>query len=292
MPILIDFHPYVISSVAVVFNKKDYASKSIKTDIKQVVIKMILKVQKKFSSYGEVILCTDAKTYWRKNVFPYYKGNRKEQKDNSDLNWDVVHEVIDELKVELKEHFKYKIIEADGAEADDVIAVLTKHFATIPVEGFDRDNEVLIVAGDGDFFQLQKYGTVKQWSPRFNKFLAPSVPLKDYMIEHIVRASDDGIPNILSGDNYLVDKIRQHSIKKPYLQKFLEHGKAACTTDLERRNWDRNQQLIDFDFIPEHISTKILDIYTNYEVKGNRKKIMDYIIKSGMVGILDDLSTF
>ena len=169
MPILIDFHPYVISSVAVVFDKKDYASKTIKTNIKEVVLRMILKVQKKFPEYGEVILCTDSKTYWRKNVFKYYKGNRKAQKESSDLDWDVVHEVIDELKRDLREHFRYKLIEVEGAEADDIIAVLTKHFANIPVVGFDRSNEVLIVAGDGDFFQLQKYGTVKQWTPRFQK---------------------------------------------------------------------------------------------------------------------------
>lgn len=295
MPILIDLHPAVISAVAVNL-KDDQDHPNLKGLIKHTFFNMILGMKMKFSKdYGNVIICTDSKTYWRKDYFRYYKGDRAAKKKDSGLNWEYIEQAIDELKVDLRDNFKYKVIEVEGAEADDVIGVLTKYFQTneLVSNGLfgESPQPVLIISGDGDFYQLQKYQNVNQWSARFKKFVGPE-NLHNFIIEHIVKAGDDGIPNILSPDNSIVDKIRQIPIKKPYLAKFIEHGKDACTTDMERRNWDRNRTLVDFDFIPQDIADSIIFAYTKYEVRGNRTKIMNYFINNNMMVLYGDSEHF
>ena len=57
---------------------------------------------------------------------------------------------------EIREFLPYKVVETYGAEADDVIATLCKHY---------QNEKVMIISGDKDFIQLQKYDNVKQYSP-------------------------------------------------------------------------------------------------------------------------------
>ena len=59
-------------------------------------------------------------------------------------------------QIRFKENLPYKMIEVYGAEADDIIATLCKHF---------QDEKIMIVSGDKDFIQLQTYPNVKQYSP-------------------------------------------------------------------------------------------------------------------------------
>ncbi len=296
MPILVDLHPLVISAVAVNL-KEESKNPQLKNLIKHMFFSIILQVKKKFGTeFGEVILCTDSDSYWRKEFFPYYKGDRAAKKEESDLNWEYIHEAIDEIKMDIINNFKFKVIEVERAEADDVIAVLTKYFQTneLGESGLfdDEPKPILIVAGDGDFVQLQKYKNVKQWSPRFKKFVVPKTTLREHVITHIVKAGDDGIPNILSEDGSIVNKIRQHPIKQAYLEKFFEHGEDACTTELERRNWKRNQTLVDFTYIPEDVQESILHAYTNYQTKGSKTKVMNYFLANGMKVLFGELSHF
>lgn len=296
MPILVDLHPLVISAVAV--NLKDESrNPDLKNLIKHMFFSTVLQLKKKFGAeYGEIIFCSDSDRYWRKEFFPYYKGDRQAKKDESDLNWDYIHAAIDELKADIREHFKFKVLEVDRAEADDVIAVLVKYYQENELSDaglFDNEPKpILIVAGDGDFVQLQKYPNVKQWSQRFKKFVVPKGTLREHIITHIVKAGDDAIPNILSEDGSIVNKIRQHAIKQAYLDRFIEDGIDACTTELERRNWKRNQTLIDFEYIPVDVQESILHTYKTYQTKGNKTKVMNYFLANGMKVLFGELAHF
>ena len=53
-------------------------------------------------------------------------------------------------------------MEIYGAEADDIIATLCKNF---------QNEKIMIVSGDKDFIQLQKYPNVQQYSPILNKYV-------------------------------------------------------------------------------------------------------------------------
>ena len=61
------------------------------------------------------------------------------------------------------------------AEADDIIATLCNRFGkTLKAED---DIDILIISGDKDFAQLQKYANVEQYSPVTKKWIRISNPV-------------------------------------------------------------------------------------------------------------------
>ena len=77
--------------------------------------------RKKFSEeYGEIIICADNKNVWRRDYFPYYKANRRKNRDESDLDWNALFECLHKIKAELDEFFPYKVIDIERCEADDI----------------------------------------------------------------------------------------------------------------------------------------------------------------------------
>ena len=145
------------------------------------------------SKYPNVVLCCDNKKYWRRDYFPFYKSQRRVDREASGLDWNLIFETLNKIRDELKEYFPYKVINVDGAEADDVIAVLTARFAP--------HGNILILSSDKDFGQLQKYPNVTQYSPILKRFIKIDDP-KLFIKEHVIRGDrGDGIPNFLSADN-------------------------------------------------------------------------------------------
>ena len=115
------------------------------------------------AKYPNVVLCCDNKHYWRRDFFPFYKSQRKHDREASGLDWGMIFDTLNKIRDELKEFFPYKVIDAHGAEADDVIAVLTARLAP--------HGNVLILSSDKDFGQLQKYPNVRvAWKNRFGQF--------------------------------------------------------------------------------------------------------------------------
>ena len=136
--------------------------------IKHYFFNRVLSDLKKYKSYGEMIFCIDGNNYWRKQKYWWYKGHRKHDKEESDLNWDVIYNTIHEVENDLVQNFPYKVIHHEHAEADDIIGVLCKYTQENELisEGlFDTEPQpVLILAADTDNFQLQKFKNVKQYS--------------------------------------------------------------------------------------------------------------------------------
>ena len=106
--------------------------------------------------YGELVLTYDSRAYWRKQIFPQYKANRKKSREEDNRDWDSIFGVLNQIKEEIREFLPYKVVETYEAEADDVNATLCKHY---------QSEKIMIVSGDKDFIQLQKYDNVSQYSP-------------------------------------------------------------------------------------------------------------------------------
>jgi hypothetical protein len=286
--ILVDFSQVILSSIIV--NLRDQVKKpdeNTKGLIKHMFFSILLSYKKQFKDYGEIVLACDGRKYWRKDYFPNYKGHRAKARDKDPMDWEYIFATIDELKTDIRENFKYKMIEIPAAEADDVIACIVKWLQEneLVQEGlFDNEpQKIMIVSSDGDFVQLQKYSNVKQYSPMAKKQVKPKEPLKEYIMDHIVRGdAGDGVPNILSPDNSIVDSIRQKPITKKFFQEFLNRGFDACINDELKRNFKRNQTLVDFDYIPESVFKDVINSYTEYKISGNVNKILAYFIKNKM----------
>ena len=297
--ILVDFSSSAITSITVFKEELKKDDKQVKDLIRHVILSTLVSYKKKFGAkYGQLVLCCDGRNYWRKEVFPNYKCKRKAQREDSDIPWKLVFDTMTEMRNELKEHFPYKIIHNDRAEADDCIAILAKMSQTCDLaqDGIfmDEPQPVLIVAADHDYAQLQKWDNVRQWSPKTKKFIdVGTTALREGSIIHIVKGdTGDSVPNLFSDDNVFLDERRQKSVMQPRLDEFLEKGFEACRSDEERRNWQRNEQLVSFDFIPDELEQAIISCYNDQNPKMNRMGIFNYLTKNRCRLLLDSISDF
>ena len=230
--------------------------------------------------FGELVIACDSKKYWRREVFPYYKASRSKGREASSLDWPMIFKTIEKLKLELLETFPYKVIEVEGAEADDVIAVLAKK---------NSSQGVVILSRDHDFRQLHQYSGIKQWDPIGKKkgWVACSDP-KGYLAEHIIKGDpSDGVPNILSADDTFVTSKRQGTLTKQRMAKFL---RGEFTIE-EKRNWHRNKQLVDFSEFPQEIQTAILNKYED-TIPASRKGLLSYMIKHRLKKLTEAIQEF
>jgi len=249
-------------------------------------IRMYAKKHK--AEYGQIVIACDGGNTWRKRVFPQYKAHRKKAREESGLDWKLFFEILNTVRDEIQENFPYKVIKIDGAEADDVIATLVE-----TTQEFGKNEPVMIISSDGDFIQLHKYKNVKQFSPTQKKMVADSNP-RLYLFEHIVRGDKgDGIPNILSADNCLVEGVRQKNITQDKLDAWIKNAENLKDTMDENtyRNFQRNQQLIDFRHIPKEIVESIINTYENQEV-APRGRILNYLIQKRCKMLVDSVQEF
>lgn len=297
--IILDYSQIALSNILPFQNDiKRQSPEEIKNLIRHTTLSTIKSYKKKYGKeYGDVIIACDGRNYWRKSIFPHYKAHRKANRDKSDLDWGFIFDTLAELRTDLINEFPYKVLLIDTAEADDIIAVLTEYTQENQLiqEGlFASPQKVLIVSSDKDFIQLQKNKNVRQWSPMQRKFVEGSQKdIQEYTITHIVKGdSGDGIPNILSKDDVFVSGDRQKPFSAKRLPEFYEKGIEACKNDEEKRNYQRNQQLVNFDYIPEDLAKTIISSYENTKPNGDKNSVMNYLIKNQCRLLLDEIEDF
>jgi hypothetical protein len=256
--------------------------------VRHMVLNSIRGYRSRFhEAFGEMVLCYDSKKYWRRDYFPNYKSNRKKDRANSGLDWNTIFETLNNIRDEIKETFPYKVLEVEGAEADDCIAAIVQHVAETPSE-FEH---ILILSGDKDFIQLHKYNNVQQYSPTVKKFIKDIDP-DIYIREHVLKGDrSDGVPNFLSPDNTFVDELRQRPLTKKKLETWIDLEPTDYCSDEMLRNYQRNKTLIDLECIPSDLKVKILEEYQNAE-HGDRSKLLNYFIKKRLKNLMNDIGDF
>ena len=238
--------------------------------------------------YGEVILTYDSKHYWRRDFFPQYKSNRKKGRETDDKDWDTIFEVLNKIKSEIKENLPYKFLEVYGAEADDIIATICKYTQT--EKDRSKNEKVIIISGDKDFIQLQKYMNVKQYSPILKKLVNGSNP-ETYIKEHILKGdTSDGVPNVLSPDNTFTDGLRQRPLGKKKIEAWLNMDISEFKDEV-KRNYQRNEKLIDLSKIPNELENEILTEFRGAP-HGDRSKLLNYFIKSRLKNLTETIGEF
>ena len=280
MAILIDFNQVVIASIMVAFGHKKHAN--INEDmIRHLALNSLRYYRTRFKDkYGELVICCDDKRSWRKDIFPYYKAHRKKDRDESDMDWKLIFDIIDKMKQELVEYFPYKVIHITKAEADDIIGLLCRI----------ADEDTVIVSSDKDFRQLQTNKYITQWSPRTKRFIRDKDPMT-YLKEHIIRGDrTDGIPNFLSKDDTFVNGSRQRRITEKRLTGWMD-CEVEGFDENKLRGFKRNEQLINLLFTPAEIQKEIIDTY-NEKHDAKRNKIFGYFIKHRMKMLMNDLQDF
>jgi hypothetical protein len=253
--------------------------------LRHMILNSLRANRKKFhQEYGDFIICSDDKNYWRRKQFVYYKANRKKNREESELDWSSIFNSLNKIREELKTYFPYKVIQIETAEADDIIGTIVHKEGT----ELNTGEPILILSGDKDYIQLHKYANVKQYDPTRKRWITHSSPER-YLFEHVIKGdTGDGIPNVMSPDNCLVMGERQ----RPITKKRMEQLEDINTMDEEvRRNFLRNKSLIDLSEVPEGIQEQILDEWEQKNTK-DRSQLMNYFIKNKLRNLMEVISEF
>ena len=263
--------------------------------VRHMIINALRSYRKKFGpEFGEMVIACDNRHYWRRQYFPNYKANRKKSREDSGFDWNSIFEALHLVRAELTEHFPYPVIDVDGAEADDVIATLAEYSQTSNTDGLLPSQEpFLVLSGDHDFNQLQKWGNVKQYAPIQKKFIKLTETPEAVLMEHIIMGDKgDGVPNILSDDDTFVNGDRQRPIRKDKLALWkAQKPEEFITSDEMWRNFQRNRELVDLSRIPEDIKESIIDSYEKQK-GGDRSGLLNYFIANRMTQLIELVDEF
>jgi len=282
--LLIDLSSVVIPEIITLLTKD-----KVRLDddvVRSVILSQVFNYKTKFSEYGKVVICADGKNYWRRDVFPNYKQNRKKIREKSNIDWASFYVIFNRVKKEIAE-LPFKFIEIEKLEADDVIAILAKRYSQL--------EDIMIISADKDLLQLQfDKNNIKQFSPQQKKMVCKNE--KNYsLIEHIIRGdSSDGIPNIFSDDDvFMDDNKRQKQVRKTIIDeaKKMKNPEMVSYNSIILDKYKRNRLLIDLNYIPDEYGNKIV---TAYEKQSGFKKtsILQYAIKHKLKNIIEKFGDF
>jgi hypothetical protein len=281
--ILVDYNQVAISNLMEqIGSSKTSIDESL---VRHMILNTIRTYVKKFKeSHGpEVVIACDNKNYWRREIYPHYKSNRKKAREASGHDWNTIFECLNKIRDELRDHSPYKVISVDTCEADDVIATL--------VQKYSSTQKIMILSSDKDFAQLQRYTNVEQYSPILKKYIKEPLPLLQ-LKQLIIRGDKgDGIPNILSADDVFVSGGRQKPITETKIIGWMnQEAKDFCTEEMFR-NFSRNEMLIDLTKIPERLANEILHTYES-AVGHSKQDFLNYMIANRLKNLIEVLDDF
>lgn len=294
--ILVDYSQTVISSV---FANQLTGGAITEDLLRHVVLNMLRSYNHSYSSkYGKLVVCCDGKNSWRKQYFPYYKANRKKERDSSSIDWSSLFDLMTKIREELKEYSPFSVIHIDRLEGDDCIGALVLQYDddSKNVTSMERH---LVISSDKDFLQLQKNPFVDQYSPLKKEMIRPKGP-DDYLKEHIIRGdTSDGIPNIFSDDDvFTVEGKRQTPVTKKKMNAWMDYLKdgkidSRIITEETLRNFYRNRLLIDLDYCPKELKSLV---HEEYEKESSKKVdeqlFMEYLIRNRLKSLVECIDEF
>lgn len=285
--IIVDMNQVMIASLMASLRGQPHVEENL---IRHMVLNTLRVNRLKFKDqFGDMVIACDDKNYWRKQIFPYYKASRKQMREKSPLDWNAIFQVLNKIRDEIRDNFPYPVIRVESAEADDIIASFCHE------NGRELGGDpILILSGDKDFMQLQKYANVKQYDPVRKRFLECSDPNK-FLVEHILRGdSGDGVPNFLSSDDTFVSNSRQKQLRQKVIDQILSADWPEDWTGMNEeliRNFNRNRLLIDLDRVPDEIRDEVKTQYQQQSEK-DRSKLFNYFIKNKLKHMMENINEF
>jgi hypothetical protein len=256
--------------------------------LRHMILNTIRMYRQKFKAYGEVVIVADGGGNWRKEVYPEYKFKRKENREESKIDWDEAFRIINMVLQEIKDNFPYKVIHQWGCEADDSIAEIVKW-----TQEFGNYEKVMIVSADKDFKQLQKFDNVHQYSPMTKKLIKVDNPRLE-LEEHILTGdAGDGVPNVLSDDKVFAEGRRQNILSAKKKEALMNDPQSLG--EEVYRNYLRNKKMIDItesSAMPDYIRKEIINTFESQDKSDYKKQVLNYFIKHQCRNLIEVLDEF
>ena len=281
--ILVDFSGICLATILI--NKENDERM-----IRHMTLNFLRMYNQKFKeNYGQMVLACDGPNNWRKEYFPQYKGVRRKSRQESTFDWNEAFRILNSLREEIRDNFPYKVIHMDQCEADDIIGTLVENS-----QQFGNFEPIMIVSADGDFKQLQKYDNVSQWSPLTKKLVEEGHPRQNLKLKILQGDSGDGVPNVLSDDNSLIEGRRQTPLSKKKKEAILQDlidGELLYAASWYR-NYCRNETLIDLSKTPRSLKQNIINNFMEQDPWGNKGKVFPYLVSKKMNRLIESVTEF
>jgi hypothetical protein len=294
--ILLDFSGSIFAAIHTDIAKGEKPNKEY---IRHIVINTIRFYNKMFrDEYGLMNVILDSSS-WRDEVFKQYKFERRKNREADDNEWSTIFEYIFEIQEDIRANFPFPVIQADQAEADDVIGYMAK----------DSNEPVMIVSNDKDFGALLQYSNVSIYRPIVNgKEKTPITNPVHFEFELIICGDKaDGVPSVRCDDDFYVNqhKDRVAGIKvtrappvSTKLKKAWWEAKQVGEEALEKEmgaevynRYLRNRQLISLDCIPERVEYEIRKAIKLVK-PANIMKALAFMQKNRMSRLAKEISDF
>jgi 5'-3' exonuclease len=245
--------------------------------LKHMMFNAIFSTCKRFDT-EEVVLCVDSKENWRKKIYPEYKQNRKEKRDEQDdIDWNVFFTSLTEFVEEVKQFFPFYVLQVKYMEADDIAGVLAKNWQNKPK---------IIVTSDGDYIQLLRYKNVQVFDPIKSKFLKCDDPMRQLKIKILTGDRGD---NIKSVKHRVGEKTAEKIVDNPELLKEMFEDKTVSYTTPEgtevtlgdeyKERYKQNMILIDLSKTPDVLVKALNKSIAEYQMPTG-KEIFQYFSKN------------
>jgi 5'-3' exonuclease len=271
--LLIDVHNLTYRCVFVA-NKQDPLDENF-TYWKFLVLNNILNNIKTYKA-DQCILAFDDRNYWRKKIYPEYKGQRKSSREESPVNFEKFFPIMHDFFEQFQEVFKNIIyLQLPHCEADDIIAVLTKY----ELKQFDQ---IINISNDRDMYQLMKFKNYRQYDPIKKKFIEHINSQRELLIKILTGDRSDNIPGVK-------DKCGPVTAKK-----MIDLGlDNSLLNESIKENFERNKQLIDFECIPYDVRQLIRKTYKEYKIMPfNGRKTFDFFVKNKLNAFVDRIQEY
>ena len=149
---------------------------------------MFMRLTQKIKSDYWLVLFDAKRQNFRNDIFPDYKGTRKEIPEDLIPQFETIHQAVNALNL----HF----LDMEGYEADDLIA-------TYAAQSLQKGYEVTIVSADKDLMQLIRPG-VEFFDPMKDKYFTPEdvrekfgvYPNRVVDVQALAGDSTDNIPGV------------------------------------------------------------------------------------------------
>ena len=265
--------------------------------IRHIVLNNIRSVRKRFvGSHGSPVLCADHTNNWRRKIFPHYKASRRKGRESDPEMWRLIYGCFDVLREEFRENLPYPVVRVEGAEADDVIAVLSSF-----KDGFVSDNPMedmiplrnLVYSRDRDFLQLVTERT-DWYNVQENEVVRwDTVDATTELLIKIIRGDvGDGVPNVFSPADVLVTEgTRQTPATKKRVQAIVDDAESMSPEVRER--FELNRRMVDLMMIPRDVADRIVDeFHAAVENLPPRSGLLRYLSSHRLTQLTEHLNDF
>lgn len=243
-------------TMGVLHNNQEFIEK-----FRQLFVAKLQEIPKKLKQHdAKVIAFKDCprQSIWRYQTFIEYKANRYvEYSDEEEIAIDPGAFFKLVYKEKLFEQAGIDFIKASNLEADDCIAITTKHLSLL-----NKNNNITIISSDHDYIQLLE-PNVRLYNLKYKQIGAD---IKDPKLELFIKCisgdKSDNIPPVFPRCG------RKKAITMYYDCNIFNE---MCEKNINsRENYISNRRLIDFNKIPKQL---IIDFYKHvlrpYNVKNS-----------------------